>query len=172
MLIPVSERDHVLGASEPAVTLVEYGDFGCRHCFAAKLPVASLLERYDSVRLVWRHFPNVELHPGADLAAELSEAAAEEGRFWEAHDLLLAGRNSFGREDLESVAGALDLDPDQAKLALEERRLRPRVREDADGGTRAGVSQTPTFFVNGRRLEGHWRNLATEVPRLLAEEAG
>ena len=100
-LIPVSRRDHVLGAAEPVVTLIEYGDFGCPFCFAAKRPVGSLLERYDSVRLVWRHFPDVELHPGADLAAELSEIGAAEGRFWEAHALLLAGRNRFTRDDLD-----------------------------------------------------------------------
>src|SRR6478735_8393428 len=75
-LPPVDERDHVLGAERPVVTLVEYGDFGCSYCFAAKRPIESLLDRYDQLRLVWRHFPDPELHPGADLAAELSEMAA------------------------------------------------------------------------------------------------
>ena len=70
---------------------VEYGDFGCPHCFAAKLPIESLLRRFDALRLVWRHFPDPELHPGADLAAELSELAAAQGKFWQAYSLLLAG---------------------------------------------------------------------------------
>src|SRR3954454_19683746 len=102
-LPPIGERDHVLGADRPAVTLVEYGDFGCPYCFAAKRPVESLLERYDSLRLVWRHLPDPELHPGADLAAELSELAAANGRFWDAHDMLLAGRERLSSEDLLSV---------------------------------------------------------------------
>ena len=168
-LVPVSSRDHVLGAAEPLVTLIEYGDFGCPFCFAAKRPVGSLVERYDSVRLVWRHFPDVELHPGADLAAELSELGAAEGRFWEAHALLLAGRDRFTRDDLESATEALRLDRAEVTRSLGKRLLRARVRSDVAGGTRAGVRGTPTFFVNGRRLDGHWRNLATLVPRLLAE---
>src|SRR6478735_3578787 len=100
-LIAVSSRDHVLGAAKPMVTLVEYGDFGCPYCFAAKRPVASLVRRYESIRLVWRHFPNADLHAGADLAAELSEIAATSDRFWEAHELLLAGRDRFTLGDLE-----------------------------------------------------------------------
>ena len=66
----VSDRDHVVGSAEPGLTLVEYGDFGCSHCFAAKKPIKSLLDRYDELRLVWRHLPDPDLHPGADLAAE------------------------------------------------------------------------------------------------------
>jgi hypothetical protein len=68
-LAPVGERDHVIGSEQPQLTLVEYGDFGCPHCFAAKLPLESLLRRFDGLRLVWRHFPDPELHPDADLAA-------------------------------------------------------------------------------------------------------
>ena len=167
-LIPVSERDHVVGSAEPRLTLVEYGDFGCPHCFAAKRPVNSLLERYDALRLVWRHFPDPELHPGADLAAELAELADVSGGFWRAYDLLLAGREQFTREGLEEVAAKLELEPDEVQLALDERGFRQRVRDDIDGGKGAGVHGTPTFFLNGKRLEGHWRGLAEAVPRMLA----
>ena len=103
-LPPIGDRDHVAGSDSPNVTLVEYGDFGCPFCFAASVPVRGLLDRFDALRLVWRHFPDAELHPGADLAAELSELAAVHGRFWGAHSLLLAGRDHFTREDLLSVA--------------------------------------------------------------------
>jgi protein-disulfide isomerase len=168
-LPPISGHDHALGATTPRVTLIEYGDFGCPYCFAAKRPVGSLVERYDAVRLVWRHFPNSELHPGADLAAELSEVGSSVGRFWDAHALLLAGRDRFTRADFETVAKALDLDRAHVRRALEERIHLARIRTDADGGEGAGVRATPTFFLNGRRLEGHWRNLASLVPRVLAE---
>jgi protein-disulfide isomerase len=164
----VGERDHVLGAQSPALTLVEYGDFGCPHCFAAKHPIESLLERYDTVRLVWRHFPKPELHPGADLAAELSELAAESGRFWEAHALLLAGRQEFTRERLVQVAEELELDPVRVESTLDERSFRGRVLEDTEGGKRAGVSATPTFFLNGERLQEHWSALKQRVPEALA----
>jgi protein-disulfide isomerase len=168
-LPPVDEHDHVLGSDRPAVTLVEYGDFGCPYCFAAKRPIESLLERYDALRLVWRHLPDPELHPGADLAAELSEMAATDGRFWEAHGMLLTGREPISMEDLLSVGGRLGFDPDEVKAALENHRFREPVEEDIAGGTRAGARGTPTFFVNGERLVGHWRQLAQVVPAALGQ---
>src|SRR5256884_4447697 len=164
-LAPVGERDHVLGAAKPQLTLVEYGDFGCPFCFAANRPVMSLLERYDALRLVWRHFPDPDLHPGADLAAELSEVAARQGSFWKAHSLLLAGREGFSPADLRAVASELGLE--EADEALRERTLRDRVLDDVAGGKRAGVHGTPTFFVDGKRLEGHWRQLAEVIPATL-----
>ena len=168
-LPPVDERDHVLGAERPVVTLVEYGDFGCSYCFAAKRPIESLLDRYDQLRLVWRHFPDPELHPGADLAAELSEMAATDDRFWDAHDMLLAGRTRISQEDLLSVGGRLGFDPTDVKAALDDHRFREPVERDIAGGMRAGAPGTPTFFVNGERLVGHWRQLAQVVPAALSE---
>jgi protein-disulfide isomerase len=166
-LASLRDGDHVAGSDAPELTLIEYGDFGCRFCFAANRPVMSLLERFDTLRLVWRHFPDAELHPGADLAAELSELAADHGKFWEAHSLLLAGREKFSREDLLSVVRRLELDGDEAEGALGERTFRERVNVDVAGGTRAGVHGTPTFFVDGERLDGPWRELAQIVPARL-----
>jgi protein-disulfide isomerase len=168
-MTPVGERDHVTGSDAPRLTLVEYGDFGCPFCFAASRPVKSLLDRFDTVRLVWRHFPDAELHPGADLAAELSELAAAHGRFWEAHSLLLAGRERFSPEDLLSVARRLKLDEEEAEAALGERSFRDRVLTDIAEGERAGVHATPTFFVDGERLEGPWGQLARIVPARLKQ---
>jgi len=164
VLAEVGEQDHVLGAASPVLTLVEYGDFGCRFCYAANRPVLSLLDRFDGLRLVWRHLPDPELHPGADLAAELSELAASHGKFWEAHALLLAGRESFSRQDLFAVAEQLGLEKDEAEAALDERRFRERVLADIESGRRAGARGTPTFFIDGERLEGPWRELARIVP--------
>lgn len=169
-LAPVAEQDHVIGAERPALTLVEYGDFGCPHCFAAKRPIESLLRRFDGLRLVWRHFPDPEVHPGADLAADLSELAAAHGQFWEAHSLLLAGREQFSTDRLLDVARSLGLDPAEAESALHDRTYRPRVEVDIASGTAAGVTGTPTFFVDGERLLGHWRQLAQIVPAALQVE--
>jgi protein-disulfide isomerase len=169
-LIPVGGADHVLGAEEPELTLVEYGDFGCPFCFAASRPVKSLLERYDTLRMVWRHFPESELHPGADLAAELSELAADSGGFWQAHSLLLAGHERFSLEDLLSVARRLDLDQAEAESTLRERTYREHVLEDVAGAERAGVHATPTFFLGGELLEGHWSQLAQLIPAALQKE--
>ncbi len=169
MLAPVGDGDHTLGAEEPRLTLVEYGDFGCPHCFAAKLPIESLLRRFDDMRLVWRHLPDPDLHPGADLAAELSELAAVHGSFWEAHSLLLAGRERFTTKGLLEVASSLGLDSDETESALRERTYRPRVEADLASGEAAGAHGTPTFFLDGERLVGHWRQLAQVVPAALEE---
>jgi protein-disulfide isomerase len=166
-LAPVGEGDHILGAEDHELTLIEYGDFGCPFCFAASRPVKSLLERYDALRLVWRHFPDSELHPGADLAAELAEASAVGGKFWEAHSLLLAGREHFSLEDLLSVARQLEMDIEEIESALRDHSFRERVQEDIAGGRNAGVHATPTFFLGGQRLEGHWRQLTQLVPAAL-----
>jgi protein-disulfide isomerase len=169
---PVEAADHVLGAVEPELTLIEYGDFGCPFCFAASRPMKSLIDRYPALRLVWRHLPDPELHPGADLAAELSEFASAHGKFWQAHSLLLAGRDRFSAEDLLSVARRLDLDPAEAETALRERRYRERVLGDVAGAEQAGVHATPTFFVGAERLEGSWSQLAQLVPAILTRSNG
>jgi protein-disulfide isomerase len=166
-LPPVGVGDHVLGRPDAKLTLVEYGDFGCPHCFAAKLPIESLLERYDDLRFVWRHLPDSELHPGADLAAEFSELAASHGKFWQAHSLLLAGRTQFSTEDLLAAAGTLDLE-EEAETALADRTFRDRVEADRSSAEAAGARGTPTFFIDGERLTGHWRQLAEIVPAALS----
>ena len=168
-LAPVGPHDHVIGASDPKLTLIEYGDFGCPFCNAAKRPIESLLERHSDLRLVWRHLPDAELHPGADLAAELSELAAAHGRFWEAHSLLLTGRGEFERDALQTIAEKLELDREEARSALGERRFRARVLADVTSGRRAGARGTPTFFLDGERLEGPWRELAQLIPAKLAK---
>jgi protein-disulfide isomerase len=167
MLPPVTDADHVTGSDAPRLTLVEYGDFGCPFCFAAHRPLQSLLDRFDGLRLVWRHFPDPELHPGADLAAELSELATVHGKFWEAHSLLLTGRDRFSHEDLLLAARRLEVDEEEVDAALGEHRFRERVLADIAGGGRAGVHGTPTFFVDGERLDGPWHQLAQIVPAKL-----
>jgi protein-disulfide isomerase len=166
----VGERDHVTGSSSPKLTLVEYGDFGCPYCFQASRPVRSLLDRFDGLRLVWRHFPVPSLHPRADLAAELSELAGLHGQFWDAHSLLLTPRGRFSQDDLLSVAGRLELDPPETDAALREHTFRERVLADIEGGRAAGVHATPTFFVDGERLDRPWPELAQIVRARLAQD--
>jgi protein-disulfide isomerase len=164
----VREGAHVTGSNTPTLTLVEYGDFGCPHCFAVSRPVQALLDRFDGLHLVWRHFPAPQLHPRADLAAELSELAGLRGKFWDAHSLLLTPHGRFSRDDLLCVAGRLELDPAETEAALRKRSFRERVLADAEGGRRAGVHATPTFFVDGERLDRPSRELARIVPARLA----
>ena len=159
----IGARDHVTGSSSPKLTLVEYGDFGCPYCFQASRAVKSLLDRFDGLRLVWRHFPVPALHPRADHAAELSELAGLHGQFWDAHSLLLTLRGRFSHDDLLTVAGRFELDPAETNAALREHTFRERVLADIEGGRRAGVHVTPTFFVDGERLDCRLR----DVPQIV-----
>ena len=164
-LDPVGAADHVLGAAEPELTLIEYGDFGCPYCFAASRPVRSLLDRYPAVRLVWRHLPDSELHPGADLAAELSEFASDGGKFWQAHSLLLAGRASFSTKDLLSVARQLDLDPAEAEAALRERRYCERVLDGRRRRRSGGRPRDPDLLRRRRAPRGKLAPAGPARPR-------
>lgn len=165
---PVGDEDHVTGSRTPELTLIEYGDFGCPYCFAARRPVQSLLDRFEGLSLVWRHLPDAEVHPGADLAAELSEFAATRGKFWQAHSVLLTPRPHFSQEDLLLVVRRLDLDTGEAEAVLRQRSFRERVLGDVAGARRAGAHATPTFFIDGERLDGSWGQLAQIVPARLA----
>jgi len=148
------ERDHVRGPLDAPVTVVEYGDFECPFCGRAEPAVRELLRDFADVRYVWRHLPLNDVHPGAQLAAEASEAAAEQGAFWEMHDLLLDHQDALDPDDLVGYAAELGLDVERFADDLRERVGAARVADDVDSADLSGVSGTPTFFVNGRRHYG------------------
>jgi Na+/H+ antiporter NhaA len=148
------ERDHIRGPIEALVTVVEYGDFGCPYCGLAEPVVRELLRDFGDIRYVWRHLPLNDVHPRAQLAAEAAEAAADQGAFWEMHDLLLAHQDALRPDDLMAHARQLGLDVERFTNALREHTGATRVAEDVDGADLSGVSGTPTFFVNGRRHQG------------------
>jgi Na+/H+ antiporter NhaA len=148
------ERDHVRGPLEAPVTLVEYGDFECPYCGQAEPVVRELLRDFGDVRYVWRHLPLSDVHPRAQLAAEAAEAAADQGAFWEMHDLLLDNQDRLGPSDLVSYAEQLELDVDSFMAQLRDHSGSARVAEDIDSADLSGVSGTPTFFINGRRHYG------------------
>jgi Na+/H+ antiporter NhaA len=149
------ERDHVRGPDDAPVTLVEYGDFECPYCGQAEQVIRELLASFgDDVRYVWRHLPLNDVHPEAQLAAEASEAAAAQGRFWEMFEKLLGHQDALAPDDLVRYAGELGLDADRVARELGERVHAPRVTEDVRSADESGVSGTPTFFINGRRHYG------------------
>jgi Na+/H+ antiporter NhaA len=148
------ERDHIRGPLEAPVTLVEYGDFECPYCGQAEPVVRELLREFGDVRYVWRHLPLNDVHPHTQLAAEAAEAAADQGAFWEMHDLLLAHQDALRPSDLIAYAEQLGLDLERFTTQLREHAGAARVAEDVDSADLSGVSGTPTFFVNGRRHYG------------------
>ncbi len=148
------ERDHVRGPVDAQVAVVEYGDFACPYCGQAEPVVRELLREFGDVAYVWRHLPLTDVHPHAQLAAEAAEAAADQGAFWEMHDLLLGHQSALRPDDLVGYAEQLGLDLDRFTTALREHAGAGRVAEDVDGAELSGVSGTPTFFINGRRHYG------------------
>jgi protein-disulfide isomerase len=149
-----SDRDHIRGPLDAPVTVVEYGDFECPYCGQAEPVIRELLRDFGDVRYVWRHLPLNDVHPNTQLAAEASEAAGDQGTFWEMHDLLLTHQDALRPAELTSYARRLGLDVERFTNDLREHAGAARVAEDVDSADLSGVSGTPTFFINGRRHYG------------------
>jgi protein-disulfide isomerase len=135
---------------------------GClpgQHWLTAAAPAGApreLLAGHGDVRYVWRHLPITNVHPHAQLAAEAAEAAAEQGAFWEMHDLLLARQDALLRPDLLGYAAQLGIDVSRFRARLDRRAGAARIAEDTDSADLSGVTGTPTFFINGRRHYGSY----------------
>ena len=148
------DHDHIRGPLEAPVTLVEYGDFECPYCGRAEGIVRELLSDFGDLRYVWRHLPLNDVHPHAQLAAEASEAAAAQGRFWEMYELLLTRQEALGTRDLIRYAEELQLDGDRFREFLRKSKGAGRIAEDVESADASDVSGTPTFFINGMRHYG------------------
>jgi Na+/H+ antiporter NhaA len=149
------ERDHIRGAADAPVTLVEYGDFECPYCGRAEPVLRDLLARFGTeLRYVFRHLPLGEVHGHASLAAEAAEAAAAQGRFWEMHDLLFRHQDALDPKDLIGYARELGLDVGRFVEQLRSHTYASRVARDVESADQSDVAGTPTFFANGRRHHG------------------
>jgi protein-disulfide isomerase len=136
------------------VTVIAYCDFECQFCGQAFIKTKRLRERFGhQLRLVYRHFPLINKHSFAQQAAEASEAAAQQGRFWLMHDLLFEHQDNLKAEDLYRYAEAAGLDVPLFKAELHGRVHASRVLLDVKSGRRSGVTTTPTLFLNDAWLE-------------------
>ena len=160
---PIGPGDHTLGPPDAPVTLVEYGDYECPYCGRAAPIVESVRERLgDKLLFAYRDFPLTQIHPHAEDAAEMSEAAGAQGRFWPMHHTLFQRQDALDPNHLVMYAALIGVDADWAASALQTHTFAPLVREDFLSGVRSGVNGTPTFFINGVRYDGSW-----EEPLLL-----
>ena len=149
------EVDHWRGPPDALVTIVEYGDFECPYCGQAEPVIRELLSRWgEDLRYVWRHLPLQDVHPTAQLAAEASEAAAAQDKFWEMYELLLKHPTGFTDVDLEGFAVALGLDTARFWDDIGRHVAADRIARDVSSADMAGVTGTPTFFINSRRHYG------------------
>jgi protein-disulfide isomerase len=155
LTVPINERDHLHGSPDAPVVLVEYADFECPYC-AAAYGVLKKLEKDlpDTLAVVFRQFPLVNVHPHAQLAAEAAEAAGAQGRFWRMHDVLFEHQDALAPADLMKYATALHLDGKRFASDLSGHAFLAKVEDDMKGGLQSGVQGTPTFFINGVLYQG------------------
>jgi protein-disulfide isomerase len=156
----VNASDRIKGNTEGQVELVEYSDLQCPACKSYYPLVKQLVEEFSrDVKFVYRHFPLKQIHPNAELAARASEAAGQQDKFWEMHDLLFERQsewshssNNTARDQFIGYAISLELDRETFENDLDSDIVKEKVDNDYQSGVSAGVVGTPTFFVNGEKI--------------------
>jgi protein-disulfide isomerase len=148
----------VRGPENAAVTLVEFGDYQCPSCGYYAPIVDEMLHRYPKdLKLVFHHYPLVGIHPFAMSAAKAAEAAGDQGRFWEMHDMLYANQQAWSTSsDAESLflsfAAQIGLDNNRFMQSMRSPEVAQRVLEDVVRAREGKIDVTPTFFINGQRV--------------------
>ncbi len=140
--------------AESAVTIVEFSDFQCPYCAKMVGVVDELIKAYPGkVRLIVKDFP-LPAHAGSELAHEACLAAKAQGKYWEMYHLLFKNQQRQQESDILNYARQLHLDPSKFEIALKTHRYKAEIEDSKAEGTALGVTATPTFFLNGRKLEG------------------
>ncbi len=153
-----ADDDPFLGPEDAPITIVEFSDFQCPYCARFRQQTFdALFEQYgDQIRLVYRDFPLNSIHPEAQKAAEASQCAHEQGKYWEMHDAMFANQAITGLsiDALSSMAEQIGLDVDTFTACVDSGKYADEVANDLRDGSSYGVTGTPTFFINGVRLVG------------------
>jgi protein-disulfide isomerase len=152
---PVTSRDHSIGPAQAPITIVEYGDYECPDCFNAVPIIAQVRQGLgEKLRFVFRHFPQSSIHPNASAAAEAAEAAGDQGKFWEMHEMLFRHQKDLTEIDFSHLALTLGLEIYKFEISRNQDQHSRGIRADFEGGRRSGVKGTPTLFINGARYNG------------------
>jgi protein-disulfide isomerase len=150
VLTPDEATDHIVVPASAKVSIIEYGDFECPSCGQAHAAMKIILNRFGQrLRFVFRQFPQVEVHPHAEFAAEAAEAAGAQGCFWPFYDALFENQAHLDGKHLRDYARELGLDMRRYDYEMKDHVYRQRVQEHIAGGTHLGIRATPTFYVNG-----------------------
>lgn len=159
---PRVDENLLYGQGEPHVgdisakaRIVEFGDFECPYCEQSFSIVREILQQYQGrIYFVFRDFPLTDIHPHALPAAEAAACAAEQGKFWEMHDKLFINQDNLEEADLRKYAQAIGLNATQFSSCFKANKYLPEINQDIDDGIGFGVRATPTFFINGYKIEG------------------
>ena len=142
------------GPETAPIDMIEFSDFQCPYCESAFPTVNQVLTTYgDRIHFTYRHYP-LAIHPRARPAAEASQCAAEQGKFWQFHDKLFGDQSKLGDEDFKQYAAQLGLDTAQFNACVDSHKYGAEIENDIHAGDEAGVSGTPAFYINGRMLSG------------------
>lgn len=151
------EGDYVFGNPDAPVTITEFGDFECPFCSKFHIDTRpQIINKYvksGQVKILWRHFPLSSIHQFAEPASLAAECAGEQGKFWEYHDLLFETKKLDG-VSLTAHAEALGLDSGQFKSCVDAGKYLEKIRGEFNLGRQAGVSGTPSFFIDGELVVG------------------
>jgi protein-disulfide isomerase len=153
--------DHVFGNANSKVTLINYGDFQCPGCGTEHPRMKAIVEQYkDQIRFVFRNFPIPTLHPNAKAAAGAAEAASLQGKYWEMHDKIYESQSAWenldgsDRTDLfVDYATELGLDTSKFKADMASEAVSKKIAYDYSLGHKAGIDSTPSFYLNGIKLD-------------------
>ena len=151
----VRPGSHEAGNPQALLTVVEFGDFECPVCGRGEAAAREIRTQYaGQVRFVFRQFPLERIHPFAEKAAEASECAGQQGRFWEMIGKIYSRQFDLGIEGLERDAGELGVEQPRFNQCLTSGAMAGRVRQDVEDGRALGVRATPTFFSGQKMIEG------------------
>src|SRR4029079_5420672 len=124
-------------------------------CLRVMPTLKELRTKYgDRMRLVWKDFPLVPIHPQVCVAAQAGNWAREQGKFWEYHDKLFANQSALTADSLKKYAADTGLDTTKFNQCLDSSKFEGRVQDALAAGNRLGISSTPTVYVNGRMING------------------
>ncbi|HEY4475566.1 MAG TPA: DsbA family protein [Candidatus Paceibacterota bacterium] len=155
---PTIDDDVILGDLNAPVTLIEFGDYQCPYCRKMFDETEKRLRdeyvKSGKLRIVYRDFPLDQLHPYARSAAEASECARDQGKYWIYHDMLFERQAQIPSMNFVSEAAKLSLNSDQFKTCYEGRKYRAEVEKDHEDGLAVGVTGTPSNFINGKPYPG------------------
>ncbi len=144
---------------EGSITLVEFSDFQCPACLSIQAPLKQILAKYEGkVQFVYRHFPLSSIHKNAQMAAQVSEAAHQQGKFFEMHDKLFETQASWQglsdpKDTFKGYAKELGMDENKFATDLESQSTKDVINTDLLATTRYRLTGTPTFFINGSKVE-------------------
>ena len=157
------------GGDDAMVTIIEFVDFACPPCKMAGETIKKVMMTYSGkVRLIFRNFPRVEKHPFAVRAAEAALCAHEQGKFWEYYKLLFENQRVLDEEALINFGREIGLDMEGFQGCLLLNETAKRVISDMELGMELGVRKVPTFFINGRKIEG--RKSLNMIEEIIKEE--